>query len=463
MNMNTTVTINVQETKEFDVVVVGGGTTGVCAALASARKGVRTAIVETSGFFGGTASCGLPWMGFHNYEENRFVVGGLPMEIIHRLKDLGGASEFQMDPILESTIFVDTTLLKIVLMQMLREAGVHMFLHTLAGEVEQQGDTITGLYLHSKQGCHLIKTKMVIDCTDSADIALRAGCEVIFGRPDDHKVQVASTIFVIGNVDIEKMISYFEANPTQLRPHKLPPEELTFVIQALKTAPLFSLGAFKDLIQQATQNGSRFPRETMIGIVRPARKEVMLVTPRIMDVNPNVVESFTNGENEGYEQILDIMKFIHDYMPGGENAYIVSSGHTIGMRETNHVIGEYILTQEDLVNGTPFSDAIACGAYYMDNHTPDTKGLAPMIQPPTYQIPYRALLPKGCTNLLMAGRCISATHEALAATRVIPIAAAEGQAAGTAAATAILNMRTLRELDIAELQTQLIYDDVILR
>ncbi len=447
---------------EFDVVVAGGGTTGVFAALAAARRGARVALVEESGFLGGTAACGLPWMAFHCYDEQRLVIRGIPLEVLDRLRAIGGASEFQMDPILESTVFVDPSLLKILLLQMAREAGIKLFLHSLAVEVLKERNAVQGVFIHNRQGCQLLKAAVVIDATDCCNIAVKAGAETARGREIDHKTQVASTIFTVGGVDIDAMIRYFEDNPTQVRPHKLPRQELAFVISCLRSAPLFSIGAFPDLIAQAARDGVDFPRDRMIGIVRPHRGELMLVTPRVEGVDPLSAESFSEGEAEGYRQIPQIMRFVNNYMPGGKRAYIVDIGHTIGMRETTHIIGDYLLTANDLVQGVRFSDAIAIGAYYMDNHTPDHKGLESMIQPPLYTIPYRSLLPRGLEGLLVAGRCVSATHEALSAIRVIPIAGSLGQAAGTAAALAAQAGITPRNVNADTLRACLLEDDMLL-
>lgn len=457
-----TLTIPVQYERTYDVVVVGGGTTGAIAAIAAARSGVKTALVEESGFLGGTAACGLPWMAFHNFDENKRIIGGIPYEIIERLRKINGASDFLMDPILESTVYVNPHLLKTLLMEMTQEAGITLYLHSLAGEAEMEGQQIKGVYLHNRQGCQLIRGTVIIDCTDCCNVAAFAGAKCIHGRNDDGKVQVASTIFTVGDVDTDRMIAYFMEHPTQLRPHHLPSKELRFVINSLRTAPLFSLGAFKDLIAKATADGLSFPRETMIGIVRPCQHEIMLVTPRVENVDPTDTDNFTRGEVEGYRQILDIMRFINQYMPGGERARIISSNHTIGMRETKHILGMYTMTAEDIVRGARFEDAIAQGAYYMDIHTPDTKGLAPMIQPPTYHIPYRSLLPQNVDGLLVAGRCISATHEAIAAIRVIPITGSMGQAAGMAAAMAIQMGCLPSQIPVRSLQKRLLENGVLL-
>ena len=460
--MDHTLQIRVQAVRPYDVVVVGGGTTGAFAAIAAARHGAKTALIEENGFLGGTAACGLPWMAFHNFDENRRIIGGIPYEVIERLREMGGASDFLMDPILESTVYVNPHLLKVVLMQMAAQAGVTLYLHALAGEVCMEGDRLCGVYIHDRQGCQLIKGRAFVDCTDCCNIAGFAGAPVARGREGDGKVQVASTIFTVGDVDVNAMIAYFTAHPTQLRPHRLPPHELRFVIDSLKDAPLFSLGAFRDLIARAASDGVRFPRETMIGIVRPCQREIMLVTPRVEDVDPTDAEGFSRAEAEGYGQIPEIMRFINRYMPGGEHARIVNTGHTIGMRETSHIVGEYTMTAQDIVSGARFDDAIAQGAYYMDIHTPDNRGLAPMIQPPTYHIPYRCLVPRQVEGLLVAGRCVSATHEAISAIRVIPIAGAMGQAAGAAAAMSVQAGVTVRDVDVARLQAQLRADGVML-
>lgn len=456
------VQMSVVKSMAFDTVVVGGGTTGTFAAIASARHGAQTALVEMGGFLGGIATAGLPWMAFHNYDEKRRIIGGIPYEAIERLRKVGGASDFVFDPILESTVYVNPHLLKIVLLQMIEEAGVHLFLHSLAGEVFLEEKTIRGIYIHNREGCQFLGANVVVDCTDCCNVAYRAGVPLKRGRDTDGKTQVASTVFTIGNVDVEQMIDYFRENPSQLRPHKLSDEELQFVVDRLDDAPLFSLGAFRNLIAKATSEGVRFPRETMIGIARPCQREIMLVTSRVADVDPLNEENFSQAEVTGYNQILEIMKFVNHYMPGGTHARVVHTGHTIGMRETSHIIGEYTLTSKDIVEGTKHHDAIAVGSYYMDIHTPDTKGLAPMIQPPIYSIPYRSLIPKGIDGLLVAGRCISATHEAISAVRVIPIAGTMGQAAGTAAALAASLGCTPRKVPLETLRKMLKQDGVYL-
>jgi hypothetical protein len=187
----------------------------------------------------------------------------------------------------------------------------------------------------------------------------------------------------------------------------------------------------------------------------------MHVGVRVEDVNPNNAKGYTRAEIEGARQAQLWMTFLRNYVPGCERCRLVTTPSHIGMRETNHMLGEFILTRDDLMNGRAFEDAIALGGYHLDIHTPDHGGTETE-RPPTYQIPYRCLLPKDVDGLLMAGRCISATHEALSSTRVIPISMAQGQAAGTAAALAVRLGVEVREVPIGKLRAQLARDQAIL-
>jgi hypothetical protein len=201
-------------------------------------------------------------------------------------------------------------------------------------------------------------------------------------------------------------------------------------------------------------------------VAYPPRGEIMHVGVRVEDVDPNDAESYTRAEIEGARQAQLWMTFLRTYVPGCERCRLVTTPSHIGMRETNHMVGEYTLTRDDLMAGRTFEDAIALGGYHLDIHTPDHGGTETE-RPPAYQIPYRCLVPgrakgQAVDGLLVAGRCISATHEALSSTRVIPISMAQGQAAGTAAALAARLGVEVREVPIGELRAQLGRDGAIL-
>ena len=442
-------------TRDFDVLVIGGGTTGSIAALAAARNGAKVALVEYYGFLGGNATIGLPWIGFHNYREKKLVVRGIALEIIERLRKVGGATDWLLDPVVSSAVGVNPTLLTMTLAEMVAEESVTAFLHSLAVGVERDGGRVRGAYVQSKQGLTYLGGRMIVDATDTGDICVMAGAEYEVGRRHDNKVQVSSCSNVIGDVDMEALISYFERRPDQMRPFPLSREDRDYLVGILRKTDLFALGAFPELIAQAKADGVNYDRSHLIGVAYPKQREIMMVSSRVEGVDLNDVANITAAELSGQRQVRGIMEFVHRYMPGGQAARIVHSGHQIGVRESRHILGDHYLTGAEVMSGAFLEDTIACGAYHIDIHSPDRKGLEPFRQPPTYGIPYRSLLPKGLDNVLIAGRAISADHEALASTRVIPISGAQGEAAGTAAAMALSHGDDTRAVPPAALMERL--------
>lgn len=427
---------------DYDVIVIGGGTTGLCAAAAAARQDAKTALIEINGFLGGNAATGLPWLGFH-HPDGTLVVKGIIHEILKRLQEAGGASDFVVDPIAGSAAAVNPLWLKIILVELMEEEDVDLYLHSLAAGVKADDGEVSTIHIQSKEGRRSLSAKEVVDCTDTADVAVMAGAQYCFGRASDNKAQVASYTFRIGGVDMAAMLDYFERNLDQIRPFPLDEETARKLVKQMRSAPLFVLGAFPKLVAKAVADGMDLPREQIVGIGYPQESELLLVTTRIANVNPNDTRNFSNAEVQGQKQIRPVFEFIKDYMPGGCDARLLAGAHQIGVRETRHVFGDYWLTGEDLMDGKRFPDTIARGGYHLDVHSPDHKGLETN-QPPVYEIPYRSLLPVGLGNVLVAGRCISADHQAMSSTRVIPISAATGEAAGRAAAVSALSERDLR-------------------
>jgi len=259
----------------------------------------------------------------------------------------------------------------------------------------------------------------------------------------------------VGNLDFGKILKYFAEHPDQIRPFNLEKHVLDNLLIQMHSAP-FVTGGFTDLVAQAVEDGIDFPNDRLCGCWYPEEREALIVGSRVENVDPNNVTEYSQSEKVGQLQVKEIMKFIHNYMPGGKNARLVGTGHQIGVRETRHIVGEYKLTVEDLLQGKRFDDVIALGAYHVDIHSPDHTGLSPFVQPPTYSIPYRSLLPQELDNVLVAGRCISATHEVEASTRVIPIGMALGEAAGTAAALSARQNTKPKSLNVRHLQEILV-------
>ncbi len=445
---------------DYDVAVVGGGTTGCCAAIAAARLGARVLLIEKLPFPGGNMTGGLPWLGFHEKASRRPVVGGIPIEIIKRLKEKGGATEFVFDPITGSAVGVNGVMLKMILEKMLLEAGVKIMLHSLLSDCREQEDGCA-LTVSCKGETMRVTCGVLIDCTDSADAALRMGARLVTGRESDGFRQVSSYVVSFGNIDFSEMLAYFKAHPTQIRPFKLSDAALASLLAQMETAPLWVLGAFEDIISRARANGVSYPRRQLIGAAYPAYGNLTLVSSRVENVECQNVGEFTRAEIEGLQQTWGILELLNNYIPGCSNARILSSGAQLGVRESNHCVGEYTLTASDLLCGARFEDAVLCGAYHIDIHSPDHDGLETS-QPPVYQVPLRSLLPKGTRRLLVAGRCVSATHEAMASTRVAPISAAMGEAAGVVAGLAALSNTEPRRVPYGETKKILIRNNAII-
>ena len=200
-----------------DVVVVGGGTTGVAAALASARAGASTLLLECNGFLGGNAITGLPWLGFHNRERKR-IIGGIPMEYVRDLWKLDAATRFYFDPITGSCIGVNAAMLQLLMLRKVAESKVQTRLNSLFTGIEPYArGKGSHVYFMDRQGLKGIRARVIVDCTDTGEAAVRAGAKSVFGRETDGRPQVASYACCFSNIDYRRLLDYFKAHPGEIR------------------------------------------------------------------------------------------------------------------------------------------------------------------------------------------------------------------------------------------------------
>lgn len=444
-------TFGISQSHDYDVLVVGGGTTGIAAAIASARAGARTLIIDCLGFLGGNSVAIPAWLGFHDLEGNQ-VVGGIAAEMIKKMQFDQGATNTYLDPICGCVVGIDMNHWKLFAMSEVGREGVDVLLHSLVVDADMDGDLIRGVYCQTRGGLMHLKARTVVDCTDAGDIARFAGAQLRRGRQSDGKMQVASWVFGLGNVKFYTLMKYFRNNPEEIRP--FPGIDYEQLLYQMSEAEVFVMGSFRNLIERARNDGLEITRENFPGVAFPKKGEIYTVATRLEDVDPLDPWKMTHAEVEGMRQVETWMSFLQKYAPGFRNCRLIWTPHQIGMRETYHLTGDYLLTGEDLVAGRRFEDGIARGGYHIDVHSPDHGGLDTR-RPKPYSIPYRSLLAKGVDGLLVAGRAISATHEAMASTRVIPIGMAMGQAAGVAAAMSVKDGNVPRELSIEKLQSYL--------
>ncbi|MBV9055423.1 MAG: FAD-dependent oxidoreductase [Candidatus Eremiobacteraeota bacterium] len=444
--------------RDADVIVVGGGNAGCAAALAAARHGAATLLIERYGFLGGTATAAMvgPWMTFHSGEER--IVGGIAQEMVERLMEQGaspGHLPDSSDYVATITPF-DPEVHKALLFEMMREAGVRLLLHAYFLEAELDSGTVTGAAFATVGGRRAYRGRVVVDATADALVAHAAGVATQQGDARGH-VQPATLIFRLSHVNLDALADYLRRHPEEVRT-SLEPRDIT-------ARNLTAVAGLHALWRQAQEDGSvDIPRELVSFFISPYPDEVTVNMTRVVNIDPTDPEDLTRAEVEARLQAMQLLHFFRERVPGFAGARLAATGTQIGIRESRRIVGRYTLTADDVLRAARFPDGIARSAYPIDLHNPVGSGTTTHRLAPgsSYEIPYRCLLPENREQLIVAGRCISTTHEALASTRLTPTVMALGQAAGTAAALACAQGVRAGDVDGERLRATLIADGVIL-
>jgi hypothetical protein len=431
------------------VVVLGAGPAGIAAALAAARLGAHVTLVERHGFLGGNMTLGLCMHTFQNKLGQR-VIEGIPAEFVRRLQAVGASpgSVPIRNAHMYSTTPVDVEMVKLVATAMLAEAGVEIRVLSPVSAVGRRGATLESIQVPVKDGLGDLSGDVFVDATGDGEVAARAGAPVEMGRPGDGRVQPASVVFTVEHVDLA---------PALRRAGKGLAESVTPCSDG-RTIPVWfamTTTPWNDLIEAKGYFLGR-DREFWGNSIRPG--VFNLNVTRVAVGDPTDPVQYSAGLREGLRQVEQMLDFLSGHVPGFEQARLLRIGPFLGLRESRRVTGDYLLSEDDVLAGTLFPDRIALGGYPIDIH--DVTG-GPAIAfrgiqgGGTYSIPYRSLLPRGVSNLLLAGRCMSTTHGAHGGTRVMVTSMAVGEAAGTAAALAASRGVPPRELSVADLQHQL--------
>ena len=404
--------------KTWDLIVVGGGLTGVAAAVSARRQGLEVLLIEKAGFLGGAPGTLLinPFMPYSTtVDGKRFELSrGFFSELRRLLKEVGGYEDGRED--------IHEEYLKLALDRLVLKEGVQPLLHATLCGVEKEGETIKAVRVVTKAGILTFKGRCFIDSTGDADLAVMAGCPYHLGRPDG-LCQPMTLCFRIGNVDIPT----FQKNRQ----------------------------AMQEKYKQFQAEGKiKNPRENVLIFNTLVDGVLHFNTTRVVKHDPTDPFDVTEAEMIAREQMFEMYDFLKNNCPGFEHSQLLYSAGEIGARESRMIDGEYLLTETDLRDCVKFEDAIAAGNYDIDIHNPEGTGTSHYYFPAGtwYTIPYRSLQPKNADNLLVAGRCISSTHEAQASYRVMPIVTTLGQAAGTAAAVAVKAGVGVKEIDVKALQ-----------
>jgi len=437
------------------VLVVGAGAAGVSAAISAARAGADTVLIESAGFLGGISAT-LPWLGFHD-REYRQVVKGFAAECVDRLTAAGHGSGYVFDPKCGSLASLDTHMWKCLAMELAQAAGVRILLHTQCVDTIREGDRIAGVVAHHKGGFQRILADVTIDCSGDGDVAARGGVEWEKGRTADGLVQAPTLVFRLGGVDRTGFVAACKDPANIYREwFRENPELFAKFAGQLDTISTFVLGGFAGHIERARANGDfPFPQTRIVGVKLHADDEISVVMTRVLGLDPVDAQSMSNAYAKVYAQIPPLVAFFRKYVPGCETSRLVEIAPMLGVRESRRIMGDHVLTMAEMVAGARHADGVAMGGYHIDIHRPrGTWVESHNVQ--AYTIPIGCLTGRGVDGLMMAGKCMSATHEAIAGARVIPICMAEGEAAGIAAALASTQGCDIRSVPVRELQDRLI-------
>lgn len=427
----------------FDVVIVGAGAAGSTAAIASARSGASTLLVEKLPFLGGNSTAVLDtFYGFYTPgERSTKVVGGIPDDVVAGLRELGPVVERPNTYGAGTGVTYLAEHLKVVWEKLVVEAGARVLLHAFVQDVTVSDGRVSGLVVATKSGLSEIRARVVVDASGDADVCHHAGYSYELAGEID-PAQTLTTTFRMGNVDGSRR----------------------------KTVTKDELHA---LMAEAAESGNYdLPRREGSDHITPVDGMTATVMTRLDHVemapdgtvrNATDPEILTRAEIEGRRQALEYARFLVDKVPGYENAALVALSSQVGLRETRRVYGDYRVTREDVVSAAQFDDQIGlCGAP-IEDHVPGTGTKWEYLPDGTaVGIPFRALVPKDGANVLTPGRCFSATHDAQASIRSMAQCMAMGQAAGTAAALASAGAGLVREVDFAILRSRLLDDGAIL-
>lgn len=407
--------------RKYELVVVGGGFAGVAAAIAAARAGVDVLLVDKGNCLGGAAvNCLVsPFMPYSTVIDGKHVVlsAGIFSEIIRRMDE--------RHAMVGERFFLEEEL-KFVLNDMVLEAGVKLLFHAYIFKAEKRDGRITSISVATKSGETRIEADYFVDATGDAQLAYLADCPTTLGREPDHLCQPMTLCFRVGNVDRDR---FYASQPRWSKIHA----------QMLESGQLIN------------------PRENILVFHTPIPNVLHFNTTRVVKKNPTCSEDVTEAEVLARQQVQEVYDLLKEHADGLENSYLMMTAAEIGVRESRMIVGDYVLTETDCKDCTRFEDAIAASNYEIDIHNPEGTGTSHYFFKPGeyYTIPYRCLIPKEATNLLVAGRCISSDHGAQASYRIMPNVCTLGEAAGSAMGLAVKEGKQVRDIDVGVLQAEL--------
>ncbi|UCF76769.1 MAG: FAD-dependent oxidoreductase [Betaproteobacteria bacterium] len=479
---------------QTDVLVVGGGTAGFVAAIAAARNGARVTLVEQRDHLGGTHSGGMVMMirsmrhmraprsaehkkvmitQYESSFDDEQLVFSIAQEYLDRMLEIGSAwgSKGQAT----ARQLFDPEIAKWVIEQMVVEAGVDVWFYSQTTDLLLSNGSVNGAIIENLQERIEIAAKVTIDATGDGNVCAAAGAGFEMGDPEAGLCQPMTLYFVMGGVALDRTLAYIKGHPDEFN-H----EYAETILRLRQEGKPITVLPFKARIREAVERDEypipygleKVNPETLTYMARPMFRNGSFRYDLIshnMDMAYNVDATDRHALTRATIGMRDVAvrmaAFYRKYVPGYEDAYLVHTAQSVGVRDSRRIVGDYTLTKDDVLSGRHFEDGIGRYGSVVDVHDKDGKQsllLAEVGGSGWFHIPYRSLLPRGIRNLLVAGRCISADYVAQGCTRSQAACMMTGQATGTAAALAIKAGAEPRAVEIAALQRVLMQQNQII-
>ena len=416
----------------YDVIVCGGGPSGIIAATAAARNGARTLLIERYGFVGGMAANALVSPVSEFRKNGRRIIDGIPFELMERISALNGANIS-----LESgNVPIDDEAFKLAAQRMLLESGVTLLYHTYFSDCVMNEGRVSHVIVQNKAGRTAYECKAAVDCTGDVDLVRAAG----YGTVKRAGLQPSTLWFHLGEVDTDALTELF----TDAKDGVMP------VSETIRNR----LGELNQKGEMPIFGGPWISRHFHDGVV-----SINLLRESTDASSP---EQFTQTECNMRENLFRVIDILRENFPAFKNCRLIKSGTQTGVRETYHIVGMYEMKADDIIDPKPFADMIAKGAHVIDIHKPDSIEQDIVILKKEYNIPYGILVPVNSENVIAAGRCVCADEAAFSSLRVMATCMAMGQAAGTAATICVKKGCSMCRMDTDLLVKELIEQGAVI-
>lgn len=423
----------------FDVVVAGGGIAGISAAIKAAREGAKVILIEQYGFTGGMSTAGMVSPFMKHSINNETLVKGIFEELEIEMR--------KRDGMIDNGFYAAA--FRSAAFYLLKSAGVSILLHGLITKVNRQQNKIKSVNVLIFGEEIEVEGKIFIDTTGDAQLVYTGNFAWVKGDEETGKLQALTMFFRMGGIDFIKALDYVKSHKEDF---------FSWMTYDFDLNKIISVAGYFSIVKKAIEE-KRLSEDVnyIFYTTLPNSNEASFNTSNILGLDGSTSFDLTKAELIGREQVWQVVRVLQNDVPGFENSYLIETAIQVGVRETRRAIGDYIVSEEDILLCHKFDDAVARGCYGVDIHgqKDEQSRLDEMPENDFYELPVRALIVKDADNLLVAGRCLSATRKAHGALRIMPTSAAMGEACGALAALSIKSNKSIREVSIKELQLKI--------